>query len=99
MTFPPTKLKYIPEFLVVRASRELRLNEFYAHMWVIYGGRQMKQVKKMETTFFPDRGLNLVRWTQSPTLYRVAIKAGLYKCIIYLYPGDISPQKRVVGTH
>ena len=35
--------------------------------------------EKMEITFFPDRGLNPVHWTQSPTLYRVAIKASLYR--------------------
>ena len=34
--------------------------------------------EKMEITIFPGRGLNLVRWTQSPTLDHVAIKAGLY---------------------
>ena len=37
----PSKLKFVPEFLGVRESREMRLEEFYAHMWVIYGGRQM----------------------------------------------------------
>ena len=45
--------------------------------------------EKMEITFFPGRGSNPVRWTESPTLYHVAIKAGLYrqyKCLIYLYP-------------
>ena len=49
--------------------------------------------EKMEITFFPDRGSNPVRWTQSPTLYHVAIKAGLYRkavqvCYIPI-PGDI----------
>ena len=49
----------------------------------------------MEITFFPDRGSNPVRWTQSPTLYRVAIKAGLYRkavqvCYIPI-TGDILP--------
>ena len=33
----------------------------------------------MEITFFRNRGLNPVRWTQSPTPYRVTIKAGLYR--------------------
>ena len=46
----------------------------------------------MEIKFFPSRGSNPVRWTQSPTLYRVAIKASLYRKavqvyhMIYLYP-------------
>ena len=49
----------------------------------------------MEITFFPDQGSNPVRWTQSPTLYHVAIKAGLYRkavqvCYIPI-PGDILP--------
>ena len=47
----------------------------------------------MEITFFPDRGSNLVRWTQSPTLYHVAIKAGLYRKAVQVYhipiPSDI----------
>ena len=47
----------------------------------------------MEITFFPDRGSNPVRWTQSTTLYHVAIKAGLYcKAVQVCYipiPGDI----------
>ena len=34
---------------------------------------------KMEVTFIPNRGSNPVRWTQSLTLYHVAIKAGLYR--------------------
>ena len=41
VAFSPSKLKFAPEFLGVRESREMRLEEFYAHMWVIYGGRQM----------------------------------------------------------
>ena len=49
----------------------------------------------MEITFFPDWGSNLVRWTQSPMLYHIAIKlactARQYKCIIYLYPVTFSP--------
>ena len=49
----------------------------------------------MEITFFPNQGSNLVRWTQSPTLYRVAIKAGLYRKAVQVYhipiPGDILP--------
>ena len=95
---PPSNLKFVPEFLGVRESREMRLKEFYAHMWVIYVGRQMLQVKKMEITFFPDRGSNPVRWTQSPTLYHVAIKAGLYRKAVQVYhipiPGDICQRKQ-----
>ena len=49
----------------------------------------------MEIAFFPDRGSNPVRWTQSPTLYHVAIKAGLYRKAVQVYhipiPGDILP--------
>ena len=41
VTFSPSNLKFVPEFLGVRESREMRLKEFYAHMWVIYVGRQM----------------------------------------------------------
>ena len=41
--------------------------------------------EKMEITFFPNRGSNPVRWTQSPTLYHVAIKAGLYRKAIQVY--------------
>ena len=51
----------------------------------------------MEITFFPDRGSNPVRWTQSPTLYHVAIKAGLYRKAVQVYhipiPGDIGAQR------
>ena len=50
-------------------------------------------VEKMEMTFFPDRGSNPVRWTRSPTLYHVYIKAGLYRNAVQVYhipiPGDI----------
>ena len=46
----------------------------------------------MEITFSPDRRSNPVRWTQSPTLYHVAIKAGLYRKTVQVYhipiPGD-----------
>ena len=49
----------------------------------------------MEITFFPDWGSNPVHWTQSPILYRVAIKAGLYRKAVEVYhipiPGDILP--------
>ena len=53
------------------------------------------QMKKMEITFSPERGSNPVRWTQSPALYHVAIKAGLYRkavqvCYIPI-PGDTLP--------
>ena len=51
--------------------------------------------EKMEITFFPNRGSNPVRWTQSPTLYHVAIKAGLYRKAVQVsyipIPGDILP--------
>ena len=51
------------------------------------------QVKKMEITFFPDWGS--VRWTQSPTLYHVTIKASLYHKAVQVYhipfPSDILP--------
>ena len=69
-------------------------------MWVIYGGPGSVQRwapnvtgEKMEITFSPDRGSNPVRWTQSPTLYHVGIKAGLYRKAVQVYhipiPGDI----------
>ena len=49
--------------------------------------------EKMEITFFHNRELNPVRWTLSPTLYHVAIKAGLYRKAVQVYhipiPGDI----------
>ena len=49
----------------------------------------------MEITFFPDWGSNLVCWTQSPTLYHVAIKAGLYHTAVQVcyipIPVDILP--------
>ena len=41
--------------------------------------------EKMEITFFPNRGSNPVRWTQSPTLYHVAIKAGLYRKAVQVH--------------
>ena len=51
--------------------------------------------EKMEITFYPNRGSNPVRWTQSPTLYYVAIKAGLYRKAVQVsyipIPGDILP--------
>ena len=42
-------------------------------------------VEKMEITFFPDRGLNPVCWTQCPTLYLLAIKASLYRKALQVY--------------
>ena len=44
----------------------------------------------MQITFFPDQGSNPVHWTQSPALYHMAIKAGLYgKEVFYIsLPGD-----------
>ena len=48
--------------------------------------------EKMEIIFFPDRGSNLGRLRDRPTLYRVAIKAGLYRKAVQVYhipiPGD-----------
>ena len=57
-------------------------------------GAKCSRWKKLEIIFFPNRGSNPVRWTQSPTLYHVAIKAGLYRkavqvCYIPI-PGDIT---------
>ena len=34
--FSPSKLKFVREFLGVQESHEMRLKEFYVHMWVIY---------------------------------------------------------------
>ena len=51
--------------------------------------------EKMEIAFFPDRGSNPGRLRDRPTLYRVAIKAGLYRKAVQVYhipiPGDILP--------
>ena len=49
------------------------------HMWDIYVGRQMLQVKK--NTFGPDPAEDRTRDPphKNPTLYRVATKAGLYR--------------------
>ena len=38
---PPPTWNSSLNFLGVRESREMNLEEFYAHMWDIYGGRQM----------------------------------------------------------
>ena len=53
--------------------------------------------------FLPNRGSNPVRWTQSPTLYRVAVKAGLYRkavqvCYIPI-PGDIHFSRMLTGRN
>ena len=49
----------------------------------------------MQLTFFPDWGSNRVHWTQSPTLYHVAKKAGLYHKAVQVWyipiPDDILP--------
>ena len=49
----------------------------------------------MEITFFPDRGSNLGRLRDKPILYRVAIKAGLYRKAVQVYhipiPSDNLP--------
>ena len=51
--------------------------------------------EKMEITFFPERGSNPGRLRDRPTLYRVAIKASLYRKAVQVYhipiPGDIPP--------
>ena len=51
----------------------------------------------MEITFFPDRGSNPGRLRDRPALYRVAIKAGLYRKAVQVYhipiPGEFSPSK------
>ena len=66
-------------------------------LWICGNFTQCKcnRWKKLEITFFLDRGSNPVRWTQSPTLYRVAIKAGLYRKAVQVYhipiPCDILP--------
>ena len=41
-------------------------------------------------TFFPNRGSNPVRWTRSPTLYHVTIKAGLYRKAVQVYHTPIT---------
>ena len=114
MTFSPSKLKFVPEFLGVRESREMRLKEFLCtHVGYLRWAPNVT-VDKMEITFFSDRGSNPVRWTQSPTpylvprwtqsttLYRVAIKAGLYlkqyKCIKYLYPVTLTLCNKCIST-
>ena len=49
----------------------------------------------MQITYFPERRSNPVRWTQSPALYSVAIKAGLCRKAVrrWLYvthlPGSV----------
>ena len=55
--------------------------------------------EKMEITFFPDRGSNPVRWTQSPTLYHVAIKAGLYRKAVQVYHVTLITQATGKGSH
>ena len=57
----------------------------------------------MEITFFPNRGSNPVRWTQSPTLYQVALKAGLYRKAVQVryipIPGDSLPLQPASVAH
>ena len=85
MTFSPSNLKFIPEFLGVRESREMRLKEFYVHMWVVPRWAPNITVEKVEIAFSPtgDR-------TRSYTLPRRyksrLVPQGSTKCIIYLYP-------------
>ena len=66
----PSKLKFVPEFLGVRESGEMRLKEFYAH--VGYLSWALNVTWKSGNNIFPRSG------GLSPTLYRVAIKASLY---------------------
>ena len=47
----------------------------------------------MEIIFFRDWGSRPVRWTKSPTLYRVAIKAGFYSDVVECR--TLSPADRV----
>ena len=49
--------------------------------------------EKIEITFSPDLGSNPVRWTQSPTLYHVAIKAGFYSDVVECW--TLNPADRV----
>ena len=92
MTFSPSKLKFVPEFLGVRESREMRLKEFYAHVGYLRWAPNVTG-EKIEITFSPDRGSNPVRWTQSPTLYHVAIKAGFYSDVVECW--TLNPVDRV----
>ena len=61
-------------------------------MWVVLRWASNVTGEKMEITFSPDQGSNPVRWIQSPTLYHIAIKAGLYRKTVQVYhipiPGD-----------
>ena len=92
MTFSPSKLKFVPEFLGVRESREMRLKEFYAHVGYLRWAPNVTG-EKIEITFSPDQGSNPVRWTQCPTLYHVAIKAGLYSDVVECW--TLNPADRV----
>ena len=64
------------------------------HTWGLSTlGAKCNRWKNGNNIFFPDRGSNPVRWTQSPTLYHVAIKAGLYRKAVQVsyipIPGDM----------
>ena len=56
---------------------------------------------KKRKSYFPYWELNPVPWTQSPALYQVAIKAGLYhKAVQMCYTpvrGDILPLQTEIG--
>ena len=75
---------FSPYFLMFGRHPRLAVDAFL--------GNQNVTVEKMEITFFPDRGSNPGRLRDRPTLYHVAIKAGLYRkavqvCYIPI-PGD-----------
>ena len=59
--------------------------------------------EKMEIAFFPDRGSNPGRLRDRPTLYRVAIKAGLYRKAVQVYhipiPGDMYNTSYMAPCH
>ena len=69
--------------MLVKNSEDEKWNIFTCNRW------------KNGNNIFPNRGSKPVRWTQSPTLYHVAIKAGLYRKAVQVYhipiPGDILP--------
>ena len=91
MTFSPSNLKFVPEFLGVRESREMRLKEFYAHVGYLRWAPNVTS-EKMEITFFFYWGSNPGHLRDRPTLYHIAIKAGLYRKAVQVYhiptPGD-----------
>ena len=79
LTFSPFKLKFVPEFLGVRESREMRLKEFYAHVGYL-GWAPNVAGEKMQITFPPTR--DGTWFTGRPALYNIAIKTGLYRMAV-----------------